>query len=274
MFECIKRLIFWDYYNSRRVLNEDLLILIFDYLPIQQIIELKKISPQFSYCVEEVAKRRIFLVLCQNQRAFQTIFYIYNKCNDNELNVELIKNSVIRFESMKVKESLKLISKRCPHLNVLAISQQIKDKEINSMIEFSKRVDTLCLGSSLLSDSSETFDSIERKVEKIGDIFGNTIRCLYLEFLTTDSNTNPRIITLLRKCSKLEEFKIYVKDSIDRILEYIPKTLKVLIIFRGSFEYTTQYRQQFKDMIQRIENKFTAFRMSYPLDKELLQILK
>ena len=87
-------------------------------------------------------------------------------------------------------------------------------------------------------------------------------------------NSTPKITTLLRKFPKLEELKIFLNDSIDEVVQYIPRTLRVLDTFNDHFENADQYRQDFKDMIQRTENKFTVFRMYYPLDEELLQILK
>ena len=274
MFECIKRLIFQGFYNTKRVLNEDLLILILDYLPIVEIIELKKVSPQFSYCVKELANRKMLLVVAQNREAFQWIFYLYHTFSQIEENIEIIKNSIIRFKQLERKERnvyLKYLYKRFTHLNVLAINHRIDVKQIKALKKFSQSIDTLCLGELLLS--SENSKSLETKIEKIGTIFGNTIRCLYIEFSNSDENTNHKIIVLLKKCPKLEEFKVFLGNSINDVIKYIPKTLRVLDSHRGYFENAVQYRQDFIDMIQRTENKFKIFRMCYPLDEELLQIL-
>ena len=232
-------------------------------------------SPQFSDCVNEFVKRKRLLVVSKNRYAFQTIFYTYHKFNKIEENKEILKNSVIRFIEMKTKETnigLKYVSKRCKQLKVLAIDHQIKGKQIKALNKFSKRVDTLCLGEFLLS--YEDLKIIEIKVEKIGSFFGNTIKCLYLKFANGDKNTSHKLIALLKKFSKLEEFKVFLLDSIDEVIQYIPKTLRVLDTFNGYFENETQYRQDFKDMIQRTEDKFTVFRMYYPLDKELLELMK
>ena len=116
MFEYIKSMIFWDYYNRPRVLNEDILILILDYLPFEQIIELKKVSPQFSYCVKELAKRKMLLVVFENRKAYKEIFHTYHNYTDIRQNKELFKNSVINLEALKLKECLKFIYRRCSHL--------------------------------------------------------------------------------------------------------------------------------------------------------------
>ena len=226
MFECIKRLIFRYYYNSRRILSEDLLILIFDYLPIEGLIELKKVSPQFSYCVKELLKRKRFLVVCENRSAFQGIFYVYHKFNRIEENKEILKNSVIRLEQMERKGGIichKFVSKRCQQLNVLAINHQIKGKQIKALNAFSRRVDTLCLGNLFLS--YENIETIESKIEKIGAIFGNTIICLYLKFANHGMDTTPKLIALLKQFPKLEELKVIMMDSIDEVVQYIPKTI-------------------------------------------------
>ena len=209
-FECIKRLIFCECYNkSRRILSEDLLILILDYSTIPELIELKKVSPQFSYCVKELAKRKLLLVLTQNRKDFQSIFHTYHKNSHFLQNLGAIKNSVIHFEAIErneKNESLKFVYKQCIQLNALAIGQQKDVKQIEALNKFAKRIDSLCLGSPLLS--SGNLNSIETKVEKIGTIFGNTIRSLSLNFEPTDKHTSPKIICLLERFTKLETFKV------------------------------------------------------------------
>ena len=96
--------------------------------------------------------------------------------------------------------------------------------------------------------------------------------CLRFEF--SDLYTTPKLIYLLIKCQKLEELKVVLWDRIDEVLQYIPKTVRILEMNHGYFVSPTQYRQDFKDMIQRTGNKFTIFRIYYPLDTELLQMLE
>ena len=271
MFEFIRRLIFCDFYNRPRVLNEDLLILILDYLPIDDLIEFKKVSPQFSYCVKELLKRKKILIVCYSKRGFQSLFYFYHEFSQIEQNIETLRNSVIHFKQIERNICLKYLYKRCIHLNVLAINEPIEYKKIQVLKKFSKRVDTLCL-----AFSSIWFNDIEEIVtdlEKIGTIFGNTIKSLNLRFSKFESYINDKIIVLLKSFPTLKEFKVNLKSRIDDIVEYIPKTLQVLDTSFGYFQNAIQYRQHFKDMIQRIENKFTVFRMYYPLDEELLQLL-
>ena len=105
MFECIKRLIFRDFYNRQPILSEDLLILILDYLSIDDMIEFKKVSPQFDYCVKELAQLKLFLGVCQNRYAFPPIFYTYPKFSPIEKNREVIKNSIIRLEPKEQKRN-------------------------------------------------------------------------------------------------------------------------------------------------------------------------
>ena len=73
----------------------------------------------------------------------------------------------------------------------------------------------------------------------------------------------------IEKASKLEELKVILYEStyLD-ILQYIPKTIKIIDLVNGTFERTAQNRQQLKDLIQRMENKFTVFQMYYPLDEK------
>ena len=166
-FECIKRLIFWNSYKRRRILSEDLLILILDYLPIDDMIELMKVSKQFSNCVKELTKRKLFLVVFKSREDYLKIFHSYHKNRHIRKNLKQIKDSVIPFEAMKVNEknkSLKFVSKRCIHLNVLSINHSIKDKQIKALNKFSKRIVTLSSGSRLLS--SGNLESIETKIEK------------------------------------------------------------------------------------------------------------
>ena len=157
-------------------------------------------------------------------------------------------------------------------MKVLSINHKIEVNQILALNKFSKRIDSLFFGQLFLS--FKEYKITETKLKKIGTIFGNRIRCLYLRFSNKDKNTNIKTIALLKKLPKLEVLKIMQWNSIDNVVQYIPKSIRVLDTFGSYFKNPTQYRQQFKDMIQRIENKFTVFRIYYPLDTELIQILK
>ena len=233
--ESIKRLISWYFNTDTRILNEDILILILDYLPFEQIIELKKVSPQFSDCVKEFLKRKMYLVVCKNPQAFRSMFYTYHKYSI-EQKKEILKNFVIPLEQMERKETnkcLKYVYKRCIHLNALAINCQIKGIRINTWKKIHEKNRHLMFGL-FISLSPEYFELGETQIEKIGNIFGNSIRCLCLKFSIKDINATQKLIAILIKFSKLEEIKVILKNcSIDTVLQYIPKTIKVLDLFSG-----------------------------------------
>ena len=71
-----------------------------------------------------------------------------------------------------------------------------------------------------------------------------------------------KLISFIEKFTKTRRVKSITEGSVlMSVMQYIPKTIQVLDTFSSILKIQIQYRQHFKDMIQRIENKFTVFRV-------------